>query len=458
MNTTRLQRGLAIAACGLGLLLAGCSDNPHHDDPPAAVAPAIVTQPADASVTAGAAASFSAAASGTPAPDVHWQRSTDSGATWTDIAGAVATTYTTPATTLADSGQRFRAVFVNTAGSATSAAAALTVAAPTGVLALMGGDPLVSGSADGSGDAARFSSPIGLAADAAGNVYVADYGNATVRKVDAAGTVTTLAGLAGNNGYVDGTGSAARFDRNAGIAAADAAGNVYVADTENHVIRKVAPDGTTSTLAGLAGTVGADDGTGSAARFFHPVGLSLDAAGNVYVADQYNHLIRKVTPAGVVTTLAGMAGTAAYVDGTGTAAGFYNPTSTAVDAAGNVYVADYDNQVIRRIAPGGAVTTFAGMGGVRGSSDGAGAAATFSSPQAVCVDPSGDLYVADTANSVIRKVTAAGIVSTVLGLLGDSRTQLGADARVASPNGIACRGGRRVAVVSGNAIVTATLP
>jgi hypothetical protein len=162
--------------------------------------------------------------------------------------------------------------------------------------------------------------------------------------------VTTLAGLAGSTGSADGTGSAARFTEPYGVAV-DSAGNVYVADTYNHTIRKVTPAGVVTTLAGLARSIGSADGTGSAARFFYPYGVAVDSGGNVYVADSYNNTIRKVTPAGVVTTLAGLAGSPGSADGTGSAARFTHPFGVAVDSAGNFYVADRDNHTIRKGVP-----------------------------------------------------------------------------------------------------------
>ena len=214
------------------------------------------------------------------------------------------------------------------------------------------------GSTDGTGSAARFFGPTGVAVDAAANVYVSDQLNHTIRKITPAAVVSTLAGLAGSPGSTDGTGSAARFFQPLGVAV-DAAGNVYVADTNNQTIRKITPAGVVSTLAGLANSQGSTDGTGSAARFFAPTSVAVDAVGDVYVADDSNHTIRKITPAGVVSTLAGLAGSAGSADGTGSAARFFNPFGVAVDAAGNVYVADTGNNSIRKITPAGVVTTFA---------------------------------------------------------------------------------------------------
>ena len=172
-----------------------------------------------------------------------------------------------------------------------------------------------------------------MAVDSAGNVYVADVGNSTIRKVTPAGVVTTLAGLWRRTGpVVARTGrGATRGSINPYGVAVDSAGNVYVADTDNHTIRKVTPAGVVTTLAGLAGSSGSADGTGSAARFYDPRGVAVDSAGNVYVADTDNHTIRKVTPAGVVTTLAGLAGSQGSADGTGSAARFSGPDGVAVD-------------------------------------------------------------------------------------------------------------------------------
>ena len=178
-----------------------------------------------------------------------------------------------------------------------------------------------------------------MAVDSAGNVYVADSLNDVIRKISLSGVVTTLAGSAGHGGSSNGSGSAARFNDPMAVAV-DSAGNVYVADNLNDEIREISPSGVVTTLAGSGGQPGSSDGSGSAARFDWPVGVAVDGAGNVYVADEFGQEIRKVTPAGVVSTLAGSAGQTGSSDGTGSAARFDYPTGVAVDGAGNVYVAD----------------------------------------------------------------------------------------------------------------------
>jgi sugar lactone lactonase YvrE len=312
---------------------------------------------------------------------------------------------------------------------------------------------------------ALFSSPSDVAVDASGNLYVADYGNNMIRKITPDGTISTLAGN-GNNGFQNGTGTQATFNGPAGIAI-DASGNVYVADFHNNLIRKVTPAGVVSTLAGTvsnptdstastqvsifsgptgvavdasgnvyvadsgdneikmvtsSGTVttlagnanpGSNDGTGAAASFYNPTGVALDASGNLYVADFLNNLIRKVAPGGVVTTIAGNTQTGS-TNGADTTATFYFPNSVAVDASGDVFVADDFNNLIRQISPSGQVTTVAGSG-LAGSLNGTGTAASFNDPDGITLDASGNLYVADANNNLIRKITPAGVVTTVAG-------------------------------------------
>ena len=296
----------------------------------------------------------------------------------------------------------------------------------------------VTGSADGSGSAARFYSPEGVAVDSLGNVFVASGVNRNVRKITPAGVVTTFAGSAGLTGSADGTGTAARFLAPCGVAV-DALNNVYVADGGNNNVRKITPDAVVTTFAGLAGTEGSVDGTGTDARFFTPCGIATDGLDNVYVADVNNLTIRRITPAGVVSTLAGLAGVSGNADGTGAAARFALPRSVATDSAGNIFVADTLNHTIRRITPAGVVSTVAGVAGLSGSVDGTGSAARFLFPGGVAVDGAGNVLVADTDNHTIRKMTPTGAVGTYAGTAGaaGSADGLGSAARFRSPAGIA---------------------
>lgn len=277
----------------------------------------------------------------------------------------------------------------------------------------------VSGSVEGTGVSAQFSMPVGIAADSSGNLYVADPGADAerIRKITPAGVTSTLAGSS-TYGYVNGTGSAAQFYNPFGIAV-DSSGNVYVADTNNNAIRKVTPAGVVTTLAGAGPYLsGAANGTGTAAQFNSPYGVAVDGSGNVYVADAGNNLIRKITSAGVVTTLAGsVAG--GFANGTGTAALFNMPMGIAVDSSGNVYVADTGNYLIRKITSAGVVTTVAGSNGTSGTNDGTGTGAQFYNPAGIAVDSSSNLYVVDEAayydGGLIRKVTPSGVVTTLSG-------------------------------------------
>jgi hypothetical protein len=320
---------------------------------------------------------------------------------------------------------------------------------PTGVVTTLAGSPGLSGSADSTGAAARFNSPSGVAVDGAGNIFVVDSGNNTIRKVTPSGVVTTLAGSPGG-GSADGTGAAARFWGPEAVAV-DGAGNVFVADSTNDTIRKITPTGAVTTLAGSANASGSADGTGAAARFYVPLGVAVDGAGNVFVADSYNGTIRKITPAGVVITLAGSADASGSADGTGAAARFWEPSGVAVDGTGNVFVADTDNNTIRKITPAGVVTTLAGTADSSGSTDGTGAAARFDTPYGVAVDGSGNVFVADSGNDTIRKITPSGVVTTLAGTAGslESADGTGAAAGFAWPEGVAVDGAGNVFVAEG---------
>ncbi|CAN5168627.1 hypothetical protein BH11PSE11_BH11PSE11_18340 [soil metagenome] len=287
----------------------------------------------------------------------------------------------------------------------------------SGIVSTLAGSAGAGGSSDGTGTAARFGEPRGISVDANGTIHVADYGGHTVRRITSAGVVSTLAGSGGAPGTVDGTGAAARFYAPSAVSS-DSAGNVYVADTSNNTIRKITTAGVVTTFAGLAGRSSSVNGSGATARFEDPYAVAVDSAGNTYVADATDHSIRKITPYGAVTTLAGLAGSFGSTDASGSAARFKGPLGIAVDSAGTVYVADTGNSTIRKITPAGVVTTFAGSAGNNGSADGTGTAARFSEPNGIAIDSAGNLYVADTSNNVIRKITAAGVVSTLAGSPG----------------------------------------
>ncbi|WP_158584058.1 T9SS type A sorting domain-containing protein [Reichenbachiella sp. MSK19-1] len=265
-----------------------------------------------------------------------------------------------------------------------------------------------SGSEDGHGTSASFNNPSGMAIDASGNIYVTDAN--TIRKISPSGDVTTLAGSA-VAGDTDGNGVNATFNLPKGLAI-DAIGNVYVADTYNFKIRKISPSGDVTTLAG-SGNVASIDGSGVSASFNYPAALAVDATGNVYVADDGGLKIRKITPGGEVTTFAG-SGVNESVDGNGLNASFISPRGLTIDAAGNLYVTSIYGHAVRKITPDGDVTTLAGSG-TAGNTDDNGTSASFNEPVGIAVDGSGNLYVADTKNHKIRKISTDGDVTTLAG-------------------------------------------
>ena len=275
----------------------------------------------------------------------------------------------------------------------------------------------VAGYKDGQGIAADFKNPYGLIVEPGGNVFVADSGNDRIRLVTVNGAVSAIAGN-GLGGTQDGMGIGATFSTPGGLGL-DAAGIIYVPDYDTHRIRKLVPGasvnaGVVTTLAG-SGTAASVDGTGSAASFNTPITVAADAVGNVYVAELIGNRIRKVTPAGEVTTLAG-SGASTFADGTGAAASFNGPVGIAVTPSGDtVYVADNGNNRIRKITAAGVVTTVAGSG-APSFSDGTGVAAIINNPTGLAYHAaSGDLYFGDSANGRIRRITPAGIVTTLCG-------------------------------------------
>eukprot|EP00976_Prorocentrum_cordatum_P105932 1194356-Prorocentrum_minimum.AAC.3 len=266
--------------------------------------------------------------------------------------------------------------------------------------------------ADGDDTDIKFNQPGGVAVDRAGNVIVADCENHRIREISPQGLVSTIAGT-GEQGHRDGASTArARSDGPCGVAV-DRDGNIIVADSNNHCIRKISPQGLVSTLAGT-GVEGHQDGEGTAAQFNNPCDVArVDGGGNVIVADYYNHRIRKVSPQGLVFTLAGT-GVEGHQDGEGTAAQFCWPCGVAVDGAGNVIVADEAYSLIRKISPQGLVSTLAGTG-EEGHRDGDSAAAQFCGPCGVVVDGAGNVIVGDCNNNRIRKISPQGVVSTLAG-------------------------------------------
>jgi sugar lactone lactonase YvrE len=412
--------------------------------PGAPVDPAFTAPLQNDSVSAGSSPYLSVGVTGSPPFSFQW---------WyngTNLVTGATNGYLTFTNVQVGSSGSYTVVVSNAAGSITSTPSALSVNLPLTFFTLAGGSP---GTNDGLGGAANFGQPTGVAVDSAGNVYVADNTNCTIRKITPGGAVTTLAGLPGIAGSADGMGSAARFNNPVGVAV-DAAGTIYVADTGNDTLRKITPGGTVTTLAGTVGVSGGADGPPGAALFNQPAALALDAASSIYVADTASHTIRKVTPAGTVTTLAGSYGNSGKPDGVGAAARFYFPSGIAVDVLGNIYVADDANSDIRKLTPDGLVITLAGNPGEGGFADGAGAAALFSSPVGIAVDRPGNVYVGDSGNHVIRAVSPAGVVTTPAGRFPGTANGTGSAAQFDYPHGVAMdsQGNVYVADTGNNAI------
>ena len=308
----------------------------------------------------------------------------------------------------------------------------------SGVVSILAGASAFHSFADGTGTAAKFNSPEGLVVDSSGNVYVADRGNNRIRKITSAGVVTTFAGSA-TAGTANGTGTAATFNQPNAITI-DSSGNLYVIDAFAATqIRKITPAGVVTSFAGQVGVTGSTDGTGTAARFGGIQGIAIDSSDNLYVTDTSNFKIRKITSAGVVTTFAG-SGTTGTVNATGTAASFQDINRITVDSSGNLYVVESTALTIRKITSAGVVTTLAGSG-TSAYVDGTGTAASFQQIGGITVDSSGNLYVTESGGGqTIRKITPAGVVTTFAGLKdtgGEDVNGTLTAARFSQPYGIA---------------------
>jgi len=397
---------------------------------PAAAAPVFAQRAANESVPVSASAIVPAVVSGAPTLTYQWQRMAAGTTGWSVLSdnavysGSATAALKIAAVTAAMSSDQFECIATNPLGKTTGPITTLVPGYPLAVTTFAGTSG-VTGNADGAGKSAQFNGPSGLVIDALGNLYVSDITNNTIRKITPAGLVTTFAGQVGTTGDVDGTGTGATFNQPDGMAI-DSSGNIYVADFGDNTIREVTPAGVVTTIAGFPNLVGSTDGIGSAARFSTPRTVAVDSSGNVYVGDG-NNTIRKITvPGYAVTTLAGTAGVTGSADGTGAAAQFDGPRGMCFDASGNLWVADRDNFTIRKVTSAGVVTTIAGLAGAEGDADGTGAAARFGGIYGMTFDAYGNLVMVDEYGFTIRMLTPSGTVSTLAGLPFDSGSTDGA--------------------------------
>ncbi|MCX6925462.1 MAG: hypothetical protein NT154_19975, partial [Verrucomicrobia bacterium] len=364
--------------------------------------PVIESQPQSRSSTISSIATFIVTATGLAPLSYQWRFN---GANITDsvnLLGSQTCEIILPSVRTVDAGN-YSVVISNAVGVVTSAVVPLHLVAPSNPLTSymfknFVGQPGGSGNVDGIGSAARFYTPTGITVDSASNLFVTDFSNHSIRKITPSGVVTTL---------TDSTNNVIILQSPCGVAV-DSTQNVYVVNASglnSANVKMVTLSGAVTTVAGNGG--GTVPGSIYGFNFGEPYGLAVDSSGNVYVTDRFDHTVRKVTPARVVTILAGNPSQAGgSADGTGTNAQFCAPMGLAVDSAGNVYVADACNNTIRKITPAGVVTTLAGSAGLSGSANGTGSTARFNQPKGVVVDNAGNVYVADTGNHTIRKVTS----------------------------------------------------
>lgn len=398
------------------------------------------------------------ATTGSSTGSIRWQLSTDGGSSWADLSngdkyiGVTTNILTILPTTSVLSDYRYR--YQVTSGGTTytsnqntsfavikspflmptaikfdllgnlyvadSAAHTLIKVTPDYRSSVFAGVYGVQGSSDGSGLAAKFNEPTGIFYRTdLDTITLADTSNNIIRSISSSGNVTTLAGAAGIAAYVDGAGSAARFNAPTGIDA-DSSGIYVVTDQSNHLVRLVTVGGTVATLAGKAGIAGSVDSLGESARFNLPTGITFNRSGkgqypnHIFVTDTGSHTIRVIGMNAQVTTFAGKSGIAGVENGYGAIARFNQPRAVIINGEGDIFIADTANHTIRKHSVStGLFSTFAGTPMVKGLMDGTGSNTLFNEPESLAFDAAGNLYVADTGNAAIRKITPAGVVTTL---------------------------------------------
>jgi len=385
------------------------------------IAPAFTLTPVNQSGILGQTVNFLVTASGNPVPTYQWQREPAGSSSWIQLsdngtfAGSATTNLAVNLTALSLSGDLYRCVASNSQGAVTNnPSASLTVKAAL-VISTLAGKTGTLGTANGTGTNATFGYPWGIACDPLGNIYVAEYYDGTIRKITPAGVVNNFIPaftLGGPQGV-----------------AIDVATNLYVCESGNNKIKRISPSGTVTALVG-SGAAGWADGTNNAAVFSAPWGIAVDSLTNIYVADNGNSVIRKVFRVGatanwVAITIAGMPGVPGSSDGTNSQARFNSPAGVACDPAGNVYVADNNNDTIRKLAKDSTgtnwvVTTIAGQAGIYGHSDGLGTNAIVGQPYGIASDSAGNIYFTEGTSGLVRFISTNGTVTTLAGSLGSA--------------------------------------
>lgn len=300
---------------------------------------------------------------------------------------------------------------------------------PAGVATVFAGSG-IAGSTDGTATTSSFNEPWAIANDTLGNLYVADTKSYKIRKIDASGNVTTIAGT-GVFGTTNGPANVSRFGFSSGIAVTKDGFTIYVVDYNTHVIRKI-ENGIVSNLAGIVYIVGSNDGAGATATFNHPHSIEIDNSGNLLVSDSWNNTLRKITPLGNVSTFAGN-GLVGGIDGPTTTCSFNYPWDITVDTLGNIFVLDGYNFTVRKISSANIVTTYVGTALALGSADGVGSAARFNNPAGMVYNRADKaIYIADTKNHTIRKVSNTSPIVINLTLSGNSTVCFGSTIQLAA--------------------------
>jgi streptogramin lyase len=301
-----------------------------------------------------------------------------------------------------------------------SALALLSLASPAfasgGTLSVIAGTGSPGAPIPGPATSSPMGAPYGVAVDSAGNVYIADINNDVIEKVTSSGTLSIFAGTGSPGAPIPGPATSSPLNLPRGIAV-DSAGNLIIADSNNGVVEQVTPSGTLSIIAGTPGSYGPPiPGPATSSTMDAPTGVAIDSAGNLYIADEGRNQIYEVTPSGTLSIIAGTGGSGPPTPGPATNSEFYSPSSVAVDSTGNVYISDQGNNLIEKVTPSGTLSIIVGTPGSSGPpTPGPAVSSSLDNPLGVAIDSAGNLYIADQVNNVIEQVTPSGTLSIIAG-------------------------------------------